>query len=174
MPKSCLKQTGSLRRKKITIYFLIFWPRQTQTHTQCFLWLTVCVDSPFQAHYISGRLTNSTLKGGIGRVRHQNRVTHSVSTWQDSPHSQDHSLRDHAAEAMDVCFLLLVSFLSVFHSSTADQPLEEAIIVASKLILFLLQWVIYTISNVERVFFFIVVCIKCEYFKYPNLNCHSK
>ncbi|XDV53790.1 hypothetical protein PO909_022212, partial [Leuciscus waleckii] len=56
------------------------------------------------------------------------RVTHSVSTWQDSPHSQDHSLRDHAAEAMDVCFLLLVSFLSVFHSSIADQPLEEAIV----------------------------------------------
>ncbi|CAM4730728.1 unnamed protein product [Leuciscus chuanchicus] len=31
---------------------------------------------------------------------------------------------------MDVCFLLLVSFLSVFHSSIADQPLEEAIVVA--------------------------------------------
>ncbi|KAK7120136.1 hypothetical protein R3I94_020224 [Phoxinus phoxinus] len=30
---------------------------------------------------------------------------------------------------MDVCFLLLVSFLSVFHFSTADQPLEEAIVV---------------------------------------------
>ncbi|XDV53789.1 hypothetical protein PO909_022211 [Leuciscus waleckii] len=32
---------------------------------------------------------------------------------------------------MDVCFLLLVSFLSVFHSSIADQPLEEPIIVAT-------------------------------------------
>ncbi|XP_077099389.1 cystatin-C [Siphateles boraxobius] len=31
---------------------------------------------------------------------------------------------------MDVCFLLLVSFLSVFHFSTADQPLEEIIVVA--------------------------------------------
>ncbi|KAI2660095.1 L-cystatin [Labeo rohita] len=30
---------------------------------------------------------------------------------------------------MDICFLLLVSFLSVFHFSSADQPLEEAIIV---------------------------------------------
>ncbi|XP_051541013.1 cystatin isoform X3 [Myxocyprinus asiaticus] len=33
---------------------------------------------------------------------------------------------------MDVCFLLLVSFLSVFHLSQADQPLEETIIVAKK------------------------------------------
>ncbi|XP_056108019.1 L-cystatin [Rhinichthys klamathensis goyatoka] len=31
---------------------------------------------------------------------------------------------------MDVYFLLLVSFLSVFHFSTADQPLEETIVVA--------------------------------------------
>ncbi|XP_051766749.1 cystatin [Ctenopharyngodon idella] len=31
---------------------------------------------------------------------------------------------------MDVCFLLLVSFLSVFHFSSADQPLEETIVVA--------------------------------------------
>ncbi|XP_042588097.1 L-cystatin-like [Cyprinus carpio] len=30
---------------------------------------------------------------------------------------------------MDICFLLVVSFLSVFHFSSADQPLEEAIIV---------------------------------------------
>ncbi|XP_067288699.1 cystatin-C [Pseudorasbora parva] len=31
---------------------------------------------------------------------------------------------------MDVCFLLIVSFLSVFHFSSADQPLEEAVVVA--------------------------------------------
>ncbi|XP_016092174.1 L-cystatin-like [Sinocyclocheilus grahami] len=31
---------------------------------------------------------------------------------------------------MDICFLLLVSFLSVFHFSSADQPLEEEVIVA--------------------------------------------
>ncbi|XP_059395216.1 L-cystatin [Carassius carassius] len=31
---------------------------------------------------------------------------------------------------MDICFLLFVSFLSVFHFSSADQPLEEAVIVA--------------------------------------------
>lgn len=30
---------------------------------------------------------------------------------------------------MDICFLLVLSFLSVFHFSSADQPLEEAIIV---------------------------------------------
>ncbi|XP_048031356.1 cystatin-8 [Megalobrama amblycephala] len=33
---------------------------------------------------------------------------------------------------MDVCFLLLVSFLSVFHYSNADQPLEETLVVARK------------------------------------------
>uniref|UniRef100_A0A8C2KQL4 Si:busm1-57f23.1 n=1 Tax=Cyprinus carpio TaxID=7962 RepID=A0A8C2KQL4_CYPCA len=30
---------------------------------------------------------------------------------------------------MDICFLLVLSFLSMFHFSGADQPLEEAIIV---------------------------------------------
>uniref|UniRef100_A0A8C1Z3J6 Si:busm1-57f23.1 n=1 Tax=Cyprinus carpio TaxID=7962 RepID=A0A8C1Z3J6_CYPCA len=30
---------------------------------------------------------------------------------------------------MDICFLLVLSSLSVFHFSSADQPLEEAIIV---------------------------------------------
>ncbi|XP_026129018.1 L-cystatin [Carassius auratus] len=33
---------------------------------------------------------------------------------------------------MDICFLLFVSFLSVFHFSSADQPLEEEVIVARK------------------------------------------
>lgn len=31
---------------------------------------------------------------------------------------------------MDVCFLFLVAFVSVFHFSSADQPLEEAVVVA--------------------------------------------
>ncbi|XP_056322934.1 cystatin-C [Danio aesculapii] len=33
---------------------------------------------------------------------------------------------------MDICLLVLVSFLSMFHLSGADQPLEEAVIVARK------------------------------------------
>lgn len=41
---------------------------------------------------------------------------------------------------MDVSLLLLVSFLSVFHLSQADQPLEETIIVPSKYLLFLVDF----------------------------------
>uniref|UniRef100_A0A673IJ78 Si:busm1-57f23.1 n=1 Tax=Sinocyclocheilus rhinocerous TaxID=307959 RepID=A0A673IJ78_9TELE len=47
---------------------------------------------------------------------------------------------------MDICFLLFVSFLSVFHFSSADQPLEEAIIVARNVEL-LGGW---TLANPER------------------------
>uniref|UniRef100_A0A671PI68 Si:busm1-57f23.1 n=1 Tax=Sinocyclocheilus anshuiensis TaxID=1608454 RepID=A0A671PI68_9TELE len=47
---------------------------------------------------------------------------------------------------MDICFLLCVSFLSVFHFSSADQPLEETIIVARNVEL-LGGW---TLANPER------------------------
>ncbi|KAF4107920.1 L-cystatin [Onychostoma macrolepis] len=47
---------------------------------------------------------------------------------------------------MDICFLLFVSFLSVFHFSSADQPLEEVIIVARNVEL-LGGW---TLANPER------------------------
>lgn len=54
-----------------------------------------------------------------------------------------------------------MSFLSVFHYSNADQPLEETIVVASKLLLFLLYWIVYKMSNVDRVFFLFFFFFSC-------------